>query len=455
MYPALLVPLGFQKRIYGLSSTPVSALPPTPHLGEPNPDIILRLSDNPPDVLEETEETESVKLLCHILSENLPCQERWRSLLAHVHQEPNAYLSVSHSQFPNWNFPLWLLTFLDSASRYSCDSSVEDWRKSLSWLESLQEACMVDAHLRELRSQALLHLQVFPYNETMRDIYEEKSTSDLQFLVGDRWINNFIIDAACHLVNRITAQHGSRTFALPITRCTAIIDAFSDVPSHKGAVEVLKLETDLEREARDGRVHALFMPLHINGNHFVVMKVGFEERLLTYSDSKSPSLPHCPKQTLVAIKGWLSSVSAMSGWNYHAKEISLPYQDDSTSCGIIVISTIAARILGHEDWSNKTRFHHRLAWFLWITHPNEEPELVRMLFDAKLREVEMLYLKARRKNRAIHTVIAASGREVPINKAWPCCPHAARLKMNIGTIERAIKKFQEGLQEGVLNQGEH
>ncbi|KAF8325536.1 uncharacterized protein EI90DRAFT_3072421 [Cantharellus anzutake] len=136
--------------------------------------------------------------------------------------------------------------------------------------------------------------------------------------------------------------------------------------------ELPELETELECGARDGRVSALFMPFHINGNHFVAIKVDFQEKLLTYSDPKFPSLSCCPGKILHAVKGWLSLVSGTSGWNFQSREFPMPYQGDNTSCGVVVISSIAANVLGHEEWSIVTRFHHRLAWFLWITHPDAD-----------------------------------------------------------------------------------
>lgn len=55
--------------------------------------------------------------------------------------------------------------------------------------------------------------------------------------------------------------------------------------------------------------------------------------------------------------------------------VDLTYQQDSYSCGVVVLSTLAHHLLHYEPWSTRTENEHLTHWFLRLTNGLQDNEV--------------------------------------------------------------------------------
>ena len=119
----------------------------------------------------------------------------------------------------------------------------------------------------------------------------------------------------------------------------------------------------LDNRIRSRQLDTFWMQLHVNRNHWTLMKVDLVSRTLMYADPLSPSA-QAPKGDVRIIRWWLETLLPGTPFREVWPDFAVPTQHDSNSCGVIVLSILAAILLGYEQWSQDISEVFRMLWFL-------------------------------------------------------------------------------------------
>jgi Ulp1 family protease len=109
----------------------------------------------------------------------------------------------------------------------------------------------------------------------------------------------------------------------------------------------------LDQLIADGSVDTLYLPVHVNGNHWTLLRLDLVSRQYAYGDSLNASAV-VPKNVLDILVWWLDAIQpgqSKSAFKLSPQSLQIPRQNDGFSCGIIVLSTIAAILLDFSSWT--------------------------------------------------------------------------------------------------------
>lgn len=120
---------------------------------------------------------------------------------------------------------------------------------------------------------------------------------------------------------------------------------------------------DLGDSIGRGEIEKLYLPAHVNGNHWTVFLLDFRQRQLYYGDSFGGS----PSPTDVAnIQRWIRLHQQDSLREAGTLPIASQPTSDGISCGILVINAINHVLFGDKLWTPATRELLRIEQYLEI-----------------------------------------------------------------------------------------
>lgn len=278
----------------------------------------------------------------------------------------DAWISGAHSiQLPGdalSRYPLWVEHFLGDF-----DIAVKkerSWRRTSDWISTMSTN-PADDITDDLANECVAALQLIPWNSTVPGFGPAVhfTTRDLAKFLSDDWLNDDMINAG----NEFISQHLGQSNRARIIN-VLLFDSLRNLRSAKSTYKPGR--SPLDELIQGGHLDTLYIPVHVNGNHWTLMRIDLEERQYAYGDSLSPSASP-PREVLKTIFWWLDAIlpsQQQLPFTISQRRLIIPQQADGFSCGIIILSTAAHILLDFEPWSQATYSRQRMEWFLRLSH---------------------------------------------------------------------------------------
>ncbi|KAG7095216.1 hypothetical protein E1B28_005991 [Marasmius oreades] len=123
----------------------------------------------------------------------------------------------------------------------------------------------------------------------------------------------------------------------------------------------------------------LYLPLHINGNHWTLLELNLSDHTISYADSLTPSTARPPNDVVKILCWWLDGLGIRKPQPaVVAPAFSVARQQDSFSCGVIVLSTLAQILLGRAAWAPDYASDHRMEWFTCLAEHGHRLQTLEM-----------------------------------------------------------------------------
>jgi len=270
----------------------------------------------------------------------------------------NAWLSgahsLSHPDAPSYRLPLWSERLVGDLQSYV--KSFNLWKRSSRWLKTLESRSPLVEECETI-------MECIPYTGMVPGFSKaiSLSISDLSLFLSDEWLNDEMINAGAEYILR---QLGPRN-RQRIANCF-LVPLLQEARRRSSVYNPRKssiLDSLLGMEALD----KLYIPLHISNNHWTLLEVDVRLRTFAYADSLNTN-PTPPTATTSILEWWIDQVlppsSSRRPFRIVHANFSMPYQRDSFSCGVVVLSTMAAILLNYAPWTPLTYASERMEWFL-------------------------------------------------------------------------------------------
>lgn len=236
------------------------------------------------------------------------------------------------------------------------------------WLQRAIALSGPDSETAALARSCLYYMERLPA-DTRMESFTDLTTTTVFRLLGSHWLGTDQIMAGLDCISRSLGPSGRTGFintyhldSLRTYRASAEgpynprHPRFGDMPISSGAW------------AR------VVIPAFINTNHWTVFIIDCLQCTICYLDPLSPGRE--PKDDMLAdLRWWLQSLIPGKSWTL-AHYPSPPHQRDGDSCGVVLLSAVAAHLLQYSQWTQETWREHRMQWFLWICRVWFEDDVV-------------------------------------------------------------------------------
>ncbi|KZV82995.1 hypothetical protein EXIGLDRAFT_778018 [Exidia glandulosa HHB12029] len=234
------------------------------------------------------------------------------------------------------------------------------WQQAEAWLRLRT----LSSHPRtvDLAHRCLTRLSVLPKNCRISCFNAAGLTTNLVVeLLGSAWLSDEHIAAGNEFVAQELGSSSRVQFTSPFFFVQLVTRRERADANGSGLGRRQKLDSRLV----NGDIDVLVMPAHVYGNHWTQFHVYIEERTISYLDprdfdaSESP-----PAEFLSNLRWWLGQLLDGAEFALVQPSCTRPLQTDSHSCGVAILSTSAAVLLGYPSWSQADAQLHRMEWFL-------------------------------------------------------------------------------------------
>ncbi|KDQ15595.1 hypothetical protein BOTBODRAFT_43915 [Botryobasidium botryosum FD-172 SS1] len=253
-------------------------------------------------------------------------------------------------------YPPWIARFIAVLGTLSIKRA--HWASAMEWIDHLDTAGSLSVLVSQIRSR----LTALDWNSPIPGFsyWVPLSTLDCASLLGSAWITSDIINACGEF---LMAKQPPRSRVLIInTHIVQILQVVQESMPYYTTPPHLR---DLDEVIRAGVAQTLYIPIYTPA-HWSLLSVDFVQRRYWYVDPSSAQ-SMLPDGQFSSIEWWLRGVSPGPRFLRTTPPFLSPRQDDTYSCGVIVMSMMAHCILGLPLWSSETREVHRAAWFLHFT----------------------------------------------------------------------------------------
>ncbi|PPR04603.1 hypothetical protein CVT24_011759 [Panaeolus cyanescens] len=265
-------------------------------------------------------------------------------------------------------FPLWIIRLWREMATVLRGQLM--WRRSLRWLETEKRLAKEGAEttMKDVLGQTERVQKAFewlPWNSPMafkgRAIY---NTLQLTGFLGSGWLNDTHINIMLEVLPDQSVDTGRNKIVVPMSFYELVnfrLDSHLSQSMDKMQDSFLgKLATRIKANG----VRQLYLPIHVNDNHWIAGRIDFEDRTVSYADSLSIFGGHYPKfhkQLIWWLRFWF-------GKSFATTRSEIPFihaiQSDSVSCGIITLNTIEHALCEEPLWTSTKTTFERLKWFL-------------------------------------------------------------------------------------------
>ncbi|QRV96744.1 Ulp1 protease family, carboxy-terminal catalytic domain protein [Ceratobasidium sp. AG-Ba] len=269
-------------------------------------------------------------------------------------------LEVTYNSLVTY-LPLWIMDLWPALGTlvFHC----REWASARSHLLHIASP---GAETGRLAQEILQELDFIPVNATVPSLNPFRS-SHVPEVIMDTWLSDDHINAGCDFVNshpdcpsHIRILH---SFFLPCLRLR-----------FERASDSRQRTLPLDGLISDGIVRELLVPIH-RPSHWALLYVDLVTWQYTYIDSLNPDTRAVPGSVIDPINTWISGLFNRDlVLRPGIRPFPLGEQQDSHSCGIAVLSSIAHYALGggkFQPWSQDSAKLHRLRWALTFVCPNE------------------------------------------------------------------------------------
>ncbi|CAK5278912.1 unnamed protein product [Mycena citricolor] len=286
----------------------------------------------------------------------LPC-------LPHLRQTINsAWLlgmqSVQMEPLPH-SYPLWIIQVLSNVHTFL--DRRNQWQGAVEWVQS----CQINPRTQDNAETCMDIIESLPWDSAVPGFGSEAylTTQDLALLLGDGWLNDDLINAGVESIRRCLPVDSRVAFA----NCL-LVQALAGACASSSGYHAHSL---LDRQIENGLVDVVWFPLHVSGNHWTLLRIDLNARTLELGDSLhqgSRNKDSTPDEVGV-IHWWLRLLRPGPEFTVVQSFFTrnFPHQDDTHSCGVVVLSTLRHTLLGDDTWTWQDADLHRLRWFERLT----------------------------------------------------------------------------------------
>ncbi|KAF9236371.1 hypothetical protein BU15DRAFT_50192, partial [Melanogaster broomeanus] len=229
------------------------------------------------------------------------------------------------------------------------------------WLAKVAGQC--STHEQEFINQCRTRFHHIPWNASVT--YELLSSRcslsghHLAMFLSTQWLYDDQLDAGLALI-----QH-----ELGAGSCVVLVDTLfmMHLRLARGRQDHYQPRADnpLDQALLHGKVDCLEVPVNPGGSHWAGIQVNIKERTFGYRDGYNATKT-VDKADLELLRWFLSSFGHDS-LPLHSSIIPTPRQTDSNSCGVVLLSSLAAHYIQWVPWSQSRAAIHRMEWFLKIS----------------------------------------------------------------------------------------
>ncbi|KDR66292.1 hypothetical protein GALMADRAFT_283972, partial [Galerina marginata CBS 339.88] len=269
--------------------------------------------------------------------------------------------SVSILDINSYNLPLWSERLVGDLRSYVTLYNL--WARSSKWLSDLGRQSKDSQKLIDECRTTMDHI---PYAGMVPGFSKavNLSLSDLSLFLTDEWLNDEMINAGAEYILHQLGPRNRRRIA------NCLLVSSLERARARSAVYRRRPST-LNRLLENNAIDKLYVPLHVSNNHWTLLEVDIQERTFAYADSlTSHATP--PQSTLNVLEWWINQVSPSSSrqpksFRLIEASFAMAHQQDSFSCGIVVLSTLATILLNYNPWTPETYSAERMEWFLRLS----------------------------------------------------------------------------------------
>ncbi|KAF5391500.1 hypothetical protein D9757_002470 [Collybiopsis confluens] len=293
-----------------------------------------------------------------LVNRPLPSETFLREALKHVGQAMlDGNLSITD---PNYNegqdrFPIHALSYMLEALQMA--KGKERWARGEKWLTTKGRAAK-DKKSESVIQLAKASLAIINWNSSL-PFTQLATTLDLPTFLGTTWLKDDHIDMMLEVLrDRLVQNRRSDVILAPMAFSWMITAAAQQKNFGKKGLNRYKEKIHTEN------IRRLYFPLNVNGNHWIAGCIDFKDNCILYGDSLAESFS-APTGFLLELRKWFKhafgrDVSIGGDKLQHAR------QDDTYSCGVCAVNTIAHAVFGDELWLPQMKVFHRVQWFLSI-----------------------------------------------------------------------------------------
>lgn len=233
----------------------------------------------------------------------------------------------------------------------------------LAWLQAqvLNPTLGVPLDTPDLVDQCRERLMSLPLNGKVAGVVppHQLTSPQLAMYLGENWLDDEMLNAgAKYVLHHAAVSHPH--VAIADTLHVSILSTLRTRPSSADT-------TSLALDIQSGRTTIVYFPLHVNSNHWTLLEIDIMAQTFSYADCLH-HLPKPPQDQFDTILSWLQLLKPeVAQLTRVPFTLTLPRQQDSSSCGIIVLSLLSSILLQTEMWSSEQASAERMIWFLRLT----------------------------------------------------------------------------------------
>ena len=259
-------------------------------------------------------------------------------------------------------YPLWTNALI---YKLSCHvKHRHEWAEAAKWLDelSLRDDPTLAVETPDVVEECRIRLESIPWRGDVARFGKavQLTTHHFASILSNNWLDDEVINAGANWILQRLGPAKSRT---RILNCLMV----QQLQHAQSSQLVYTPWTSLDNLISTCRIDILFLPLHVFGNHWTLLRINFNDHSYSYADCLHHHLTP-PSPIFDLINWWLNSLLGVTRVLMAAPfEFDLPTQQDSSSCGIIALDIIARILLHHASWQPDRAAVHRMEWFLRLS----------------------------------------------------------------------------------------
>ncbi|KAF9230139.1 hypothetical protein BU15DRAFT_83998 [Melanogaster broomeanus] len=267
--------------------------------------------------------------------------------------------SIYIPSVPAYRFPLWVVSLLGEVAAAS--QKLQCWADALGWLTKVLDQC--PAHEQEIINQCRIRFHHIPWDASV--MYELLSSRcslsghHLAIFLSIQWLYDDQLDAGLAVI-----QH-----ELGVDSRVVLVDTLfmTHLRLARGRQDHYQPRSDsaLDQALLCGKVDCLEVPVNPGGSHWAGIQVNIKERTFGYRDGYN--VGKMADRADLELLDWFLSAFGHVSLLLCSSIIPTPRQTDSHSCGVVLLSSLAAHHLHWVPWSQSRAAIHRMEWFLKIS----------------------------------------------------------------------------------------
>lgn len=312
----------------------------------------------------------------------------------------NGAKSITLLSEPTLSFPLWVEPLLGELERSY--TKQQAWVEAAAWLSQAAETCSACPALAVECEETW---DVIPWDCVVPGLGRavNLTTKELAYFLSDRWLTDEMINAGADylmrelgLDNRVYIANSLLLLSLEAMR--------------RRGEYCPRTRSSLDEAISSGEVDELHIPVNVNNNHWTLLTVDLCSYTCSYSDSLAPSAKAPPR--LITILEWWFAALCPDFEERTLKpvtaEYAMPMQNDSFSCGVVVLATLAAHLIHTEPWSQATYAVHRMAWYLRLCQYMQDSPDVSIHKRVRSLDILLIYHRSTPRMMLLRTLHRAA-----------------------------------------------